>query len=511
VSIDTPQTASQYDALIISPHVLYDADGFPVRSGSQDLSFIVPLGVLSIAQHLDSRGLRVKLLHLESVYQSDPDGWDLDRIFAAHPALVVGIQAHWYLYAESALVVAERYRRLHPDSRIFLGGQFASVLAEQFLAASRSIDGIVNGEGEIPMERLVLAAKARRELSDVGGCWHRKGNDLVVRQPDADGVVPMDELPLLDPRREVFRGVQWSDRTYMNISRGLCPRPCGYCMASNPSYFRRNLSSVSVRRVVEQARIFDECGFKDVHLGENEFLMPEFMEELAEALQGAGLRLTLRLETHPALFENGAVARKLVRGGFRRFVLGAESGSLKVLRRAGRWSTPEELLRAVRHVHDAGATVLTAWISNLPGEEEEDIQASLKTMTDVVDAGGDVYWISSLVCPPATPFALAPERYGLRLIVRTLEDWRRWSRVSKESVTLEGLLAQPLKYLTQVSEGVEPEEMVRRLCRYRDHARRLVPKMRKNAEVIRDNEELYRGHHQMLDWYEREGYRLHTF
>ena len=70
-----------------------------------------------------------------------------------------------------------------------------------------------------------------------------------------------------------------------------------------------------------------------------------------------------------------------------RFVLGAESGSLKVLRKAGRWSTPEKLLNAVRNIHDAGASVLTAWICNLPGEEEEDVELSLKGMSDVVDAG----------------------------------------------------------------------------------------------------------------------------
>jgi len=155
--------------------------------------------------------------------------------------------------------------------------------------------------------------------------------------------------------------------------------------------------------------------------------------------------------------------------------------------------------------------VLTAWICNLPGEEEEDVALTLQTMNDVVDAGGDVYWISILVCPPATPFANAPEKYGLKVIVKTLEEWRRWCWVSKELVSLDGLLKDPLKYLTQVSDGVEPEDMVRRLMRYRMHARELVPKMRKNGDVISDDAELYRGHHKMLDWYEQEGYKLYTF
>ena len=165
----------------------------------------------------------------------------------------------------------------------------------------------------------------------------------------------------------------------------------------------------------------------------------------------------------------------------------------------------------MRHIHDAGATVLTAWICNLPGEQDEDVELSLQAMSDVVDAGGDVYWISILVCPPQTPFANAPEVYGLKLLVKTLADWRRWCWVSKEFLTLEGMLADPTKYLTQVSDGVTPEQMVRRLVRYREHARELVPKMRKNGDVLSDDQELYDGHHHMLDWYEREGHMLYTF
>jgi radical SAM superfamily enzyme YgiQ (UPF0313 family) len=504
---------SDWDVLIISTHVLYSPDGIPERPSSVDLSFIVPLGVLSIAQYLESCGVRVKLLHMESVYTSDPQGWNLDHVLAAYPARIVGIQAHWYLYANGAITVAERYKRIHPDSRIYLGGQFASVLADEFLAASPAIDGIVHGEGEVPMLRLAEAAKAGRDLTEVGGCWHRKpgSQDFIFRDVDPDGLVPMGELPLLDPRSGVFQGIQWTSQTYMNISRGSCPEQCGYCMANNKCFSRRKLSGVPVERVVEQARIFNECGFKDVHLGENEFLMPAYMEELSEALERERLDLTLRLETHPSMFERPGLTATLVRGGFRRFVLGAESGSSKVLRRAGRWSTPERLLKAVRHIHEAGATVLTAWICGLPGEEEDDVAMTLQVMNDVVDAGGDVYWISMLVCPPATPFANAPEKYGLQLTVKTLDDWRRWCWISKEIVTLQGLLANPLKYLTQLSAGVTPEDMVRRLCRYRCHARELIPKMRKNGDVIGDAPELYRGHRSMLDWYENEGHMLYTF
>jgi radical SAM superfamily enzyme YgiQ (UPF0313 family) len=500
-----------YDVLLISPHVLYSEDGVPERPSSEDLSHIVPLGVASIAQYLESRGLRVKLLHLESVYSTDPERWNLDVVLASHPARVVGIQAHWYLYANGAITIAERYKKVNPGAVVYLGGQFASVMAEQFLRACTALDGVVHGEGEIPMERLALAVKSGRPLTDVGSCWHRKKDELVFREADEDGLVAMDELPLLDPRSDVFQGVKWTSRTYMNISRGFCPKECGYCMANNRPFFRRKLSGVSVERVLEQARILDECGFKDVHLGENEFLMPKYMEELAEALEREKLALTFRLETHPQMFARPGLTDKLVRGGFRRFVLGAESGSLRVLRKAGRWSSPEKLLGAVRNIHDAGASVLTAWICNLPGEEEEDVELSLKAMSDVVDAGGDVYWISILVCPPATPFANSPDKYGLKLLVKSLEDWRKWCWVSKEIVSLEGMLENPEKYLTQVSEGARPEDMVRRLVRYRTHARELVPDMRKNGDVLSDDAELFSGHHKMLDWYENEGHLLYTF
>lgn len=503
--------ADELDVLLVSPHVLYSPEGVPVRPSSEDLSFVVPLGIASIAQYLESRGLRVKLLHLETEYAKSPNAWDLDRVLARHPAPLVGIQAHWYLYANGAISVAERYKRLHPDSKIYLGGQFASVLAREFLAAAPSVDGVVHGEGEIPMERLARALKAGHDAATVGSCSHRKADEIVEREPDSAGIVPMDELPLLDPTSRAFEGIQWTRRSYLNISRGFCPRQCGYCMANQRPFYRRKLSGVSVERVVQQLRIFAASGVEDLHLGENEFLIPEYMQELSEALETEKLGITLRLETHPSMFERPGLAQKLVRGGFRRFVIGAESGSLEVLRRAGRWSTPERLTRAVRNIRDAGATALTAWICNLPGETAADVELSLDAMSRVVDAGGDVYWISTLVCPPATAFANDPAKYGLELLVKSLDEWRRWCWVSKEFVSLDGMLANPSRYLTQISVGIEPHEMVRRLYRCRVHARELVPKMRRNADAVADVPELFRAHHAMLDWYEREGWQLHTF
>lgn len=484
----TCRTNGQFDVLLISPHTSYRSDGRP-RFSSLELSDVVPLGLLSIAQFLHAQGLRVKLLHLPSEHEQpfEEANWDLDAILAGHAARVVGIQAHWYLYCNGAIQIADRYRRIHPGARIYLGGQFASAMAEQFLRACPALDGVVDGEGEIPMLRLARAAAEGGDPGSVPGCWHR--NHDAVRHSPASGnsLVPMRELPLLDPGCEPFDNIAWWKRTYINITRGRCPCRCGYCVANYQPFYRRPLVLNQTDRVIEQIRIYDEHGFNELFLGETEFLSPRYrtqMMELADRIQSLRPNLTFSIEGHPGMFSDPDLARRLVRAGFLRFSIGAESGSTGVLRRIGRNSTRDEILRAVRNISAAGGLVQTSWICNLPGETDAEFGESLDTMKQVADSGGQIYWIDPLIVLPDTPFSRCPQAHQIQPLLNSLEDWQRWSLLAKNEASTEDLRANPLRYLTHVNLNTSPEVMIDRFIRCRSLAVELVPQMKANAQRV---------------------------
>ena len=161
-----------YDAVLISPHYHYAEDGRPIptmeSARHQDLSSILPLGLLYVAQHLHDGGFDLRVVHLPQEIRAlarlgldvqqleDPIG----AILGNYPARVCGIQAHFYLYCGGAVRVAEMYRRLFPEATIVLGGYMATAFWPQFLEASPAIDGVVLGEGEQTFRSIVEIGRA---------------------------------------------------------------------------------------------------------------------------------------------------------------------------------------------------------------------------------------------------------------------------------------------------------------------------------------------------------------
>ena len=72
----------------------------------------------------------------------------VEKILKNYPAHVCGIQVHWYLYCGGAVHIANLYKKLFPDSKIFLGGYMATAFWREFLNSSKDIDGVILGEGE---------------------------------------------------------------------------------------------------------------------------------------------------------------------------------------------------------------------------------------------------------------------------------------------------------------------------------------------------------------------------
>jgi radical SAM superfamily enzyme YgiQ (UPF0313 family) len=108
------------------------------------------------------------------------------------------------------------------------------------------------------------------------------------------------------------------------------------------------------------------------------------------------------LESHPVLFERRHLLDKMIEAKFLKFTMGCESGSDSVLKRMGRKSNSTQILNSVKSIAERGGIVLTSWICNLPGETESEFLETRKTMRQVVDARGFIFWIENLHVFPGT-------------------------------------------------------------------------------------------------------------
>jgi radical SAM superfamily enzyme YgiQ (UPF0313 family) len=275
-----------YDAILVSPHYHYDRDGQPLPAQDapdcQNLSMIIPLGILHLAQYLHDCGFEVRVVHMpQEFYAIERLGVavnllqnPVDLILKNYPARICAIQSHFYLYCGGAERVAKIYRNLFPDSTVVVGGYMATACWKSFLEAAPGIDGVVLGEGEKTLQTIIETTRepGRHALDTIDGVASRdhKGA-FVYNPPRPDGLLKLEAMPVIRPDAKPFRNLFWPRRSFLNISRGLCPEQCAYCVANNRGINPRDFRTMQIDHIINQLRVYQASGVESVFPGRKSF------------------------------------------------------------------------------------------------------------------------------------------------------------------------------------------------------------------------------------------------
>jgi radical SAM superfamily enzyme YgiQ (UPF0313 family) len=417
------------------------------------------------------------------------------------------------LYCGGAVFIVNLYKKLFPDSKIFLGGYMATACWKEFLNASKSIDGVVLSEGEKTFKKIVEKILTSRncDLSAVNGLAFRGSNDGFRYNPSSEdcGLEP-DEIPVIYPDAPPFEKIYWQKRHGINISRGRCPEKCSYCVGNNKEINSRAYQTLKIDKILEQIRVYQKSGFQELFLGENHFLNISFMTELVEQINRENFTIHFELETHPTIFETDYLLEKMIEAKFLRFTMGCESGSDSLLERIGRNANSKQIIDNVKRIAERGGIVLTSWISNLPGETDSEFEETQALMHQVVNSGGFIYWIENLHVLPGSKLYNNPKNWDIEILVDTLNKWIRWSLLSKQYVTYEMANSEPTEYLTHLNNNTSPQKMIERFYSNRRLALSLIPEMKSNLENRFKNlpSDILESEMRVLEWYENRGWKL---
>jgi B12-binding domain/radical SAM domain protein len=232
------------------------------------LFIMIPLGVLSIAQHLAKNGLQVKIVNLAERTLDSPS-FEVEPFVKSLRARVFAIDLHWAVHSNGAIKTAEICKQLHPNSFVVLGGLTASYFSQEIIESSRFVDGVIRGEAEEPMVTLVDRLIKGRPLDEVPGLTYRDSNGgvRVSQQPQAR--MEIDEydytnLSLIEPRNRLLNLASGARRVRvwnLPVCRG-CTLNCATCGGSEYAYqkilMRETPSFRSARRMVEDFQRLDE-------------------------------------------------------------------------------------------------------------------------------------------------------------------------------------------------------------------------------------------------------------
>ncbi len=233
-------------------------------------------------------------------------------------------------------------------------------------------------------------------------------------RPVVKGLNPLknlDRFPAFAVAHRMFNPIE--------ITRG-CPHACKYCQVSYSfGAFHRHRS---LENVTQHVRILRAHGLRDLR-----FITPNALaygsegrspnlsavDELITALQEfrrEGARVFLGAfpsEVRPEFVTEESVELLKGRVDNKKVIVGAQSGSARLLKEMNRGHTPEDVINAVELLTEAGFRADVDYIFGLPHEEGEDIEETLRHIEKVVSLGGRVH--AHVFLPlPGTPYAMEP-------------------------------------------------------------------------------------------------------
>jgi radical SAM superfamily enzyme YgiQ (UPF0313 family) len=382
----------------------------------------LPLSVLYPATRADRAGYPVTIID----QFADP-GWEAKLGAAlAEPPLCVGITSMTGPQLLRAIETSRLVKQRHPDVPVVWGGIHASLMPAQTLQ-NAYVDVVVVGEGEATFEELLHAFAANSPLAEVPGILFKE-DGRVHTTPPRDFVVLDDEPPLsyhlLDVdlyRRRLF-GV---DHLTFNSSRG-CTFRCSFCW--DPVMHKRRWRAMQPATVMDQLqRIIREYGVRGFLFSDDHFFIDmKRAYGIVEAIVRADLGITiskLQIRADTICRMDRDFLDLMVRAGVKRFTVGIESGSQRVLDLIKKDVTVDEVVEANRKLAPYPIVPLYLFMMGLPTETPDELRQSIELADRLIAENPKACKTFNIYTPyPGTELYDLAVEMGMRVPER-LEDW----------------------------------------------------------------------------------------
>jgi radical SAM superfamily enzyme YgiQ (UPF0313 family) len=337
------------------------------------------------------------------------NGLALDAIVARvrRDADVVGVSIAFSHEWPVARALIAALKRALPRAAIVCGGEHASAMPELSLAQAPALAAVALGEGEETIVELVDALAAGRALGTVGGIAFRgsgsgsgggghDGGERIVRTPRRPRLrglarVPAPRWDLVPLERYLAGGHSFGvdrGRTIPILATRGCPYRCTFC--SSPQMWTTRYEARSPADVVDEIERYvaryavQNIDFYDL----TAIIRRDWVLEFCELLARRRVAVTWQLPSgtrSEAL--DGEVLRAMARAGCKNVSYAPESGSERTLGRVLKKVNLDRMERSMRDAVAAGLNVKANIVIGFPGEERDDLRATMRFIRRMARAG----------------------------------------------------------------------------------------------------------------------------
>jgi B12-binding domain/radical SAM domain protein len=305
---------------------------------------------------------------------------------------------------------------------ILAGGAHPTACADEVLRDGADV--VFRGEAEVSFPSVLKRMAENADYRDIPGLACLSDDSGILR-PHAQPV-DLDRFFSFSPKRGMFGPIE--------ITRG-CPFACGYCQTSH--IFGTQPRHRGIDSIVRQAEALRSGHRKVVRLlSPNAFsygspdgrqinlpAMRELLAALRETVSAEGRIIFAHFpsEARPEHVTPETLELLKEFADNDEIVIGAQSGSQRVLDACRRSHTVEDILKAASLARKHGIKVIVDFIFGLPGESPSDEQESLSVIRKLALMGARIH-PHAFAPLPQTAFSAEPPARISSAVARTIEE-----------------------------------------------------------------------------------------
>lgn len=211
----------------------------------------VPMGTFGLCDYLNKKNIQTKILNL-SLYKSSEIDRVLKHYLEQFAPTHVGVILHWQETAEGALWASEYIKSVNKNIQIICGGFTAGYFGGTILEKCLSIDYIIIGDPEKPMEMLLGDCR----LPEIPNLIYRESKkvitnkDLYLIDKDTISSLSFSKLEYLYDHELYIDAIEKKFGFPIFIGRG-CVFDCQYCGGSGSAFSLHSNRTRPVMRSID--------------------------------------------------------------------------------------------------------------------------------------------------------------------------------------------------------------------------------------------------------------------
>jgi len=304
--------------------------------------------------------------------------------------------------------ILQKLKAYRSDKFTFIaGGPHATGLPEETL--NLGFDIAVIGEGEETLPVLLKALEQNKDYADIKGLSYKDASGTYCNSGKAH-IIDLNKYPAQAEKNKIFGSIE--------ITRG-CPFFCKFCQT--PHMFGGKQRHRSLENILHYLTVMKAHKLRDIRFitpsafsygsADGRHVNLQALEKLFSSIKRTlGSENRIFIGTFPSEVRPEQVTKETLRlvkdyASNDNIIIGAQSGSQRMLKHCNRGHTVKDILNAVELTRKADLGANVDFIFGLPGETDDDRLQTEKVIKIITKMGG-VIRPHTFMKLPQTPFYL---------------------------------------------------------------------------------------------------------